>query len=85
MPSNREIANDWGRAPSYVDRCVRDGCPTDSFEAARSWLAANTKRSRISQRRLEKIIAEEKDDHSPATRPHSESFGNKSNDAVIRV
>jgi hypothetical protein len=79
MPSNREIANDWGCAPSYVDRCVKRGCPTDSFEAARFWLAANTKRSRISQRRLEKIIAEEKDDDSPAPWPsRNESFKDKS-------
>lgn len=44
MPSNRQIAKDWGVAPSYVDRCVKQGCPTDTFEAARMWREAHRQR-----------------------------------------
>ena len=55
MPSNRQIAVDWGVAPSYVDRMVKRGCPTDSFENARLWLAANTKRSRVMARKAESL------------------------------
>lgn len=44
MPSNREIAKDWGCAPSYVDRQVKLGCPTDTFEAARMWREAHRQR-----------------------------------------
>lgn len=55
MPSNRQIAADWGVAPSYVDRMVKRGCPTESFESARLWLAANTKRSRVCARRAESL------------------------------
>jgi hypothetical protein len=46
MPSNREIARDWDVSSSYVDRCVKRGCPTESFEAARLWRAANAQRVR---------------------------------------
>jgi hypothetical protein len=41
MPSNRQVAKDWGCQSSYVDRCVKRGCPTESFEAARFWRQAN--------------------------------------------
>ena len=53
MPSHRAIASDWGCAKSYVDRCVKRGCPTESFEAAKLWREANTDRTRMSPRRLE--------------------------------
>lgn len=43
MPSHREIAEDWGVSSSYVDSCVRRGCPTDTFENARLWRIANSK------------------------------------------
>src|SRR6266481_4527569 len=46
MPSIRQIAFDWDCARSYVQRCVRRGCPTESFEAARLWRQANQQRSR---------------------------------------
>src|SRR5215831_14215262 len=41
MPSNREIAKDWGVTPAYVDRQVKKGCPTVSFEVADLWRQAN--------------------------------------------
>ena len=53
MPSHRDLARDWGCAKSYIGRCVKRGCPTESFEAARLWREANTDRTRISPRRLE--------------------------------
>jgi hypothetical protein len=46
MPSHRELASDWNCAKSYIDRCVKRGCPTSSFEAARLWRAANAQRVR---------------------------------------
>jgi len=40
------ISKDWGCARSYVQRCVKRGCPIESFEAARLWRQANQQRSR---------------------------------------
>lgn len=40
------ISKDWNCARSYVQRCVKRGCPTESFEAARLWRQANQQRSR---------------------------------------
>ena len=40
------ISKNWGCARSYVQRCVRRGCSTESFEAARLWRQANQQRSR---------------------------------------
>jgi hypothetical protein len=41
MPSQRQIGRDWNVAHSWVAACVKRGCPTDSYEAARSWKQAN--------------------------------------------
>ena len=46
MPSIRQIAFEWGCGRSYVQRCVKRGCPTESFEAARLWRQANQQRPR---------------------------------------
>jgi len=46
MPSIRQIALDWRCGRSYVQRCVKRGCPIESFEAARLWRQANQQRSR---------------------------------------
>ena len=40
------ISKNWNCARSYVQRCVKRGCPTESFEAARLWRQANQQRSR---------------------------------------
>src|SRR5215471_14848725 len=53
MPSIRQIALDWNCARSYVQRCVKRGCSTESFEAARLWRMANTQRARNSPGKLE--------------------------------
>jgi len=45
MPSIRQIALDWDCGRSYVQRCVKRGCPIESFEAARLWRQANQQRS----------------------------------------
>src|SRR5262249_48211110 len=38
MPTQSEIARDWGCGRSWVSRCVnKRGYPTDSLEAAREW------------------------------------------------
>jgi hypothetical protein len=58
MPSHRELARDWGCAKSYVDRCVKRGCSTESYEAARLWRAANTQRVRTNPKSLENPSAD---------------------------
>ena len=65
MPSHRDLARDWGCAKSYVDRCVKRGCPTESYEASRLWREANTDRTRISPRRLETMAKEGVSKKSP--------------------
>src|SRR6266480_5602651 len=66
MPSNRQIAKDWGCRPSWVDRCVKRGCPTDSFEAARLWRQAHaSSRPPTHPKAIARQIAEELDNDSP--------------------
>src|SRR5690349_17636465 len=65
MPSHRELARDWGCAKSYVDRCVKRGCPTESYKAARLWREANTDSTRISPRRLETMAKGDISEKSP--------------------
>src|SRR5215831_13709285 len=68
MLSIREIARNLGCSRQYIQRKVKEGCPTDTLENVRLWFQANTQRSRISQRRLEKIIADENDGASSGPR-----------------
>src|SRR6202011_4879034 len=76
MASRREIARDWGGvAKSYVDRCVKRGCPTDSFEAARKWREENAhRRGPTDQKSLARQIAAERDDDSPEARERRKKF-----------
>jgi hypothetical protein len=39
-----ELAKHWGVGHQYVGRCVKRGCPLDSFEMADLWRQANQKR-----------------------------------------
>jgi hypothetical protein len=41
MPTISEIARNLGFSRQYVQRCVHDGCPTDTFENARLWFGAH--------------------------------------------
>lgn len=52
------ISKDWGCARSYVQRCVKRGCPTDSLANSHLWRQANTQRYRFSSRRVEKVLEE---------------------------
>jgi len=55
-----KIAKDWGVAKSYVQRCIKRGCTTDTFENSRAWRFANTtKRATTSPKQIAKLIAEE--------------------------
>jgi hypothetical protein len=75
MPSQREIAKDWQCVPSYVAKCVKNGCPSDSFESARAWRKLHaTKRATTSPKQLAKLVLEEKDDDSPEAREHRKQF-----------
>lgn len=40
------ISRDWSCARSYVQRCVKRGCSTESLAAARLWRTTNQQRSR---------------------------------------
>lgn len=75
MPSQRAIAKDWGCVPSFVAKCVKKGCPTDSFESARKWRADNAShRAPTDQKSLARQVAEEKDDDSPEARERRKQF-----------
>lgn len=43
MLSHGQIARDWGTSREYVTKCVKKGCPIDSFEAARLWRDAHAR------------------------------------------
>ena len=38
------ISKDWGCARSYIQRCVKRGCPTESLELARFWRESHRQR-----------------------------------------
>jgi hypothetical protein len=60
MLSIREIARNLGCSRQYIQRKVKEGCPRDTLENVTLWFQVNTQKSRITQCRLEKIIADEK-------------------------
>jgi hypothetical protein len=78
MPTAGQIAKEWGVAKSYVQRCIKKGCPTD-FEGARLWRTANTsKRATTSPKQIAKLLAEEKDSDAPEARKKRKAyFANK--------
>lgn len=75
MPTQAEIAHDWGTTRQYVSTQVAKGCPTDSFENARLWRKAHaSKRSPTNPKQLAKIVSEEKDDDSPEARERRKEY-----------
>ena len=77
MHSQREIAKDWQCAHSYVAKCVKNGCPTDSFESARAWRKLHaSKRATTSPKQLAKLVLQENNDDSPDAREHRKEFLN---------
>jgi hypothetical protein len=74
-----QIAKNWGVSKSYVQRCIKKGCPTDSFENSRAWRLANTnKRATTSPKQIAKLLAEEKDSAGPDARERQKAyFANK--------
>ena len=81
MPTKADIARDWGTSPEYVIKCVKKGCPTDSFENARDWRKAHaSSRPPASPVQIARQLAEEKDADSPAARKSQKKyFQNKPN------
>ena len=81
MPTKADIARDWGTSPEYVIKCVKKGCPTDSFENARDWRKAHaSSRPPTSPVQIARQLAEEKDADSPAPRKSQKKyFQNKRN------
>ena len=81
MPTKADIARDWGTSPEYVIKCVKKGCPTDSFENARDWRKAHaSSRPPTSPVQIARQLAEEKDADSPAPRKSQKKyFQNKPN------
>jgi hypothetical protein len=45
MPNISEIARNLGYSRQYVQRCVHQGCPTDTFENARLWFGAHRQKA----------------------------------------
>src|SRR5438105_1776041 len=86
MPSNRQIAKDWGCSPSWVDRCVKRGCSTDSFESARLWRQAHaSNRPPTNPEAIARQIAEEGDDDSPDARERRKRyFADKPDETILR-
>ena len=75
MPSNRQIAKNWKCRPSWVDRCVKRGCPTDSFESARLWRQAHaSSRPPTHPKAIAQQIAEEVEDDSPGARERRKAY-----------
>jgi hypothetical protein len=68
-----EIANDWGVSKPYVHKCVKRGCPIDSFENARLWREAyaSSKAPTNSQR-----IARQLGEKEPSSVPNRRVNGN---------
>ena len=81
MPTKADIARDWGTSPEYVIKCVKKGCPTDSFENARDWRKAHaSSRPPTSPVQIARQLAEEKDADSPAgPKSQKKYFQNKPN------
>jgi hypothetical protein len=75
MPTPTEISRDWETSRPYVAKCVKKGCPTDSFGAARAWRRLHaSKRATTSPKQLARLVAEEKNDDSPEARANRKEF-----------
>jgi hypothetical protein len=74
-----EIANDWGVSKPYVHKCVRRGCPVDSFENARLWREAYaSSKAPTKSQRIARQLAE-KEPSSEANRRGNGNSGPKKN------
>lgn len=75
MPTAGQISKDWKCQKSYVQRCIKKGCPTDSFENARDWRTANTtKRPTTSPKQIARLLADEKGDDGPEARERRKAY-----------
>lgn len=84
MPSIREIAKDWGVSHPYVAKCLKKGCPTDSYENARKWREDNaSRRAPTDQKSLARIVAEEKQDDSPEARGRRKEYLEDKEDSTL--
>jgi len=86
MPTPTEISRDWQTSRPYVCKCIKKGCPTDSFENARLWREANaSNRATTSPVQIAKPHQQEKDDDAPAARARrKEYFARKRDGARLR-
>jgi hypothetical protein len=81
MPSIGAIAKDWKCQKSYVHRCVKKGCPVDTFENSRAWRISNTtKRLTTSPKQIAKLLAEEGDSDAPEARARQKKYSSKKPD-----
>ncbi len=75
MLTKAAVARDWGVSQTYVNTCVKKGCPLTSFEDARDWrLAHASQRETTSAIQLAKKVAEEADDDSPEARKRRKAY-----------
>jgi len=72
MPTQAEISRDWKTSRQYVGQCVRRGCPTNSFKAARLWRDAYAKqRPPTDRKQLDLLGADNKRSKADARRKKS--------------
>ena len=73
MPTQGKIALDWGTTRSYVGQCVKRGCPTHTYEAARKWREEFAK-SKTTGKRVSEKTEEPKAQESAKKQPAQPSF-----------
>ncbi len=85
MLTPTEISRDWQTSRPYVVKCIKKGCPTNSFENARLWREANaSKRATTSPVQIAKQLQEEKDDSSAARARRKAYYERRSDRARLR-
>jgi hypothetical protein len=83
MPTQSEIAKDWGVSKVYIHKCVAKGCPLNSYEDARLWREAHArKRQTTSPAQLARLLAEKADDDSMATGERRKKYCEDKRDRV---
>lgn len=74
MPTPSEISRDWKTSRAYVNKCIKKGCPSDTFENARLWREAHARTRAPTHLQ----VSEEKEDDSPEARARrKEYFANR--------
>ena len=74
MLNQRQIAKHWGVAKSYVARCVKKGCPLNTYGNADKWRAENTRQRtppKKSENEPEKLVNQTGGQQEPESEENS--------------